>query len=191
MISCLYPDLIGAKEWALGGQEFPLSLGTFLASSEQTSVYPSFQKPQTRTRMETRSHKMISSHAILFFLFQESTAAHKLRDIAGFRIIQKSVRCVFLLPGKIILMLVLYSSLSSFSQHSHLDSGVSNKCPMPKNTDFFHVVCVLSQPPIYSLGWAGVTRYLSNTSASLRTSGLLGTVVNLCPDFLGSFSFLC
>lgn len=30
MISCLYPDLIGVKalEWALGGQEFPLSLGT-------------------------------------------------------------------------------------------------------------------------------------------------------------------
>jgi len=43
-------------------------------------------KPQTRTGMETRSHKMISSHAVLFSLFQESTAAHKLGDIAGFRI---------------------------------------------------------------------------------------------------------
>ena len=140
MISCLYPDPIGTKalEWALGGQEFPLGLGTIssgIFSGTDLSL-PFISNHRRRLEWKQKPQDDLKSCCPIFRLLGVSCSPHTW----GHSRIQnciKECQVVFSpLPRENDTDVgTLYSFLSPFSQH--LNSESPTNAQRPKIIDFF------------------------------------------------------
>ena len=112
MISCLYPELIGAKalEWALGGHEFPLGLGTissgiFLGTDLSLPFISNHRRRLGWKPEATRWFQVMLS----YFLSSGVNCSPQTWGHCRIQNCIKECQVVFsLLPGKIILILVLF-----------------------------------------------------------------------------------